>query len=215
MSFEEFEAMSNDGISQMCSYMFADKIICWTVYYSWSDIGRWIWSDDRDMIQIGEFYNNVFWRKLLKWLYVDSNDNVYEFKSTIENFAEYSLSRPLIWDYMWYDFQFWITDDWQLLQYQNLTKIETSIEEYRQQKEEEMRLEMERRKEEERIRIEKQRKLLLPWLIDSMTQNINSINKKIKIELAEEILNYQINILKSKWLIIPILIRNWLIHCEW
>jgi hypothetical protein len=28
MSFEEFEAMSNDGISQMCSYMFADKIIC-------------------------------------------------------------------------------------------------------------------------------------------------------------------------------------------
>jgi len=47
MSFEELQAMSNDDIALMCSYMFSSVIMCGTTYYNWEQNSRCIWSRDR------------------------------------------------------------------------------------------------------------------------------------------------------------------------
>jgi len=214
MSFEELQAMSNDDIALMCSYMFSSVFMCGTTYYNWEENPRCVWSNGRNRARLIDFYERIFEKKLLKGFYVDRDDNEFEFPDTFENIAQYWLSSEIPCDFIEYNWTFGVTEYW-LQSYTDLTKIEIPIEEYREQKEERDRLERERLAEIERKRIEAQRKLLLPWLIESMTRNINWLNNTIKKNLTQEILTYQINILKSKWLIVPCFVRAWLIYCEW
>ena len=214
MSFEELQAMSNDDIALMCSYMFSALIMCGTTYYNWEKNPRCIWSNDRSRSRLIDFHKRMFENKLLQGFYVDREDNEYEFPNTFENLAEYALLNQISCDYLECNWIFGITEFW-INSFPNLTKIKIPIEEFRKQKEERDKLERERLAEEERKRIEAQRKLLLPWLIESMTRNINWLNNTIKRSLTQEILTYQINILKSKWLIVPCFVRAWRIYCEW